>query len=121
LSARSAEQAKKEQFHLVICMVGKSDGPDAARAGRTRQEFVPQPAGRHFERKFLLVRDPSNVRLPDNAREPQVLRGGTDQTLVCVTAPPAQLMIEMSHRQAPLVRRRQTLKQLQQNNGIQAS
>ena len=121
LSPATAQEAQEEQLELIVGVMCQRDSGVAEADCRAGQEIVSQPAPCHFDGNPLGARKVTHAAALHHSSQAQLSRRLADQTLVGVTAPPPEPMVEMGNGEAPIIPRSQLLKDMKQHHGIHAT
>src|SRR6516225_8922447 len=99
-------------------MVRQGHLPDAEFRGGPCQKRMPCFASAHFERQSTHAGLALDLSSFDRDRQTEPGGDALNQTLVCRTAAPAQLMVQMRYRKPPTVVRRQVMEDMQQHHRV---
>lgn len=101
--AASAQEAKEEQFGLIVCVMRQGNGRNPKPFRRCREKPVPHLASRHFDGDIAVGRRPLHITVTGYETNAVFLRQLSNEPFICIRCSAAKLMIEMRNSQLPVV------------------
>jgi hypothetical protein len=94
--ASTAEKPQKEQFDLIIGVMGESKFPNTKLSREPSIEFMPALARGHFDGELSVAGQSLHISSFDVAGQFELFGRPAHQSFVCVAALPPKLVIQMS-------------------------
>jgi hypothetical protein len=115
----SPEEAEKEQFDLVIRLMGESQAVPSVAVYDAGEEFVTEVPAGHLDQNSLASGRSPYVPLPARERQLTIARCDSDQRFVPETLGAPEAVIEVGDAEGPSVPAGQPMHQIQQHHGIE--